>query len=142
MRLAALSCVVTALVSAGGHAAAPNMREGMWEITTKMEMAGMPGGMPPQVVKHCVTKKDIENPQKFAQGGPGSEHCQVSNYQLKGNTASWDMACKGGEEMTGSGTITFSGDSYASTTRMAMKSGGQTQNMTMHSAAKRVGDCK
>ena len=142
MRFVVASMLAATALSHAAHAAAPNMREGMWEITMKMEMAGMPGGMPPQVIKQCMTKKDVENPQKFAQGGPGAERCQVSNYRLTGNTASWDMACKGPEEMTGSGTITFSGDSYTSTTRMAMKSGGQTQNMTMHSAAKRVGDCK
>ena len=118
------------------------MREGLWEITMKMEMAGMPGGMPPQVLKQCMTKKDVENPQKLAQGGPGSERCQVSNYQLKGNTASWDMACKGPEEMTGSGTMTFSGDSYSGTNRMSMKSSGQTHNMTMQHSGKRIGDCK
>jgi len=142
MRFVVSSILAAAVLSQGAHAAAPNMREGMWEITMKMEMAGMPGGMPPQTVKQCFTKKDTENPEKFAQSGPGSERCQISNYQLKGNTASWDMACKGPEEMTGSGTITFSGDSYAGTNRMSMKSGGQTQNMTMQYSGKRVGDCK
>jgi hypothetical protein len=142
MRFVVASILAAAVLSQGAQAAAPNMREGMWEITMKMEMAGMPGGMPPQVVKQCFTKKDTENPQKFAQSGPGSERCQISNYQLKGNTASWDMACKGPEEMTGSGTITFSGDSYTGTNRMSMKSGGQGQNMTMQYSGKRVGDCK
>jgi hypothetical protein len=142
MRFIAASLLAAVVLSQSAHGAAPNMREGMWEITMKMEMAGMPGGMPPQVIKQCMTKKDIENPQRFAQGGPAADRCQVSNYQLKGNTASWDMACKGPEEMTGSGTITFSGDSYTGTTRMSMKSGGQTQNMTMQSSAKRIGDCK
>jgi hypothetical protein len=108
----------------------------------KMEMAGMPGGMPPQVVRQCMTKKDVENPQRLAQGGPGADRCQISNYQLRGSTASWDMACKGPEEMTGSGTITFSGDSYTGTNRMTVKSGGQTQNMTMQYSGKRLGDCK
>lgn len=142
MRFVVASMLVAAALSQAAHAAAPNMREGMWEITMKMEMAGMPGGMPPQVVKQCVTKTDTENPQKLAQGGPGAERCQVSNYQLKGNTASWDMACKGAEEMTGTGTMTFSGDSYTGTNRMSMKSGGQTHNMTMQYSGKRIGDCK
>jgi hypothetical protein len=142
MRFVVTSILAAAVLSQGAHAAAPNMREGMWEITMKMEMAGMPGGMPPQVMKQCMTKKDIENPQRFAQGGPGADRCQISNYQLKGNTASWDMACKGPEEMTGSGTMTFSGDSYTGTNRMSMKSGGQTQNMTMQYSGKRVGDCQ
>ena len=142
MRFIAAPAVAVALLSQGALAAAPNMNPGMWEITMKMDMPGMPAGMPPQVVKQCLTQKDAENPQKFAQGGPGSERCQVSNYQLKGNTASWDMACKGSEEMTGSGTMTFGGDSYTGTTRMTMKSGGQTHNMTMQYSGKRLGECK
>lgn len=135
--------ILAAVLSQAAHAAAPNMREGMWEISMKMEMAGMPGGMPPQVVKQCYTRKDVENPERLArQGDPKSENCKISNYQLKGNTASWDMACKGPEEMTGSGTMTFSGDSYSGTNRMSVKSGGQTHNMTMQYSGKRVGDCK
>src|SRR5262245_18162093 len=131
MRFIPVAAVAIIFISQPAQAAAPNMKPGMWEITMKMDMPGMPGGMPPQVVKQCLTQKDAENPQKFAQGGSGSERCQFSNYQLKGNTASWDMACKGAEEMTGSGTMTFAGDSYTGTTRMSMKSGGQAHNMTM-----------
>jgi hypothetical protein len=138
----AASLLAAVALAQNVHAAAPNMREGMWEITMKMDMAGMPGGMPPQVMKQCMTKKDIEDPQRFARGGPGADRCQVSNYRLRGNTASWDMACKGPEEMTGNGTITFSGDSYTGTNRMTVKSGGQTHNMTMQYSGKRLGDCK
>lgn len=142
MRLILALTVLATLICEGAHAAAPNMRAGMWEITVRMDMPGMPGGMPPQVVKQCLTQKDTENPQKITQGSQGADNCQISNYQLKGNTASWDMACKGAEEMTGSGTITFGGDSYTGTTRMTMKSGGQPHNMTMQYSGKRIGDCK
>lgn len=142
MRFSVVSAVVITLISQSAHAAAPNMREGMWEIAMKMEMPGMPGGMPTQVVKQCVTQKDAENPQKFAPQGQGADRCQISNYQTKGNTVSWNMACKGSEEMTGSGTITFGGDSYTGTTRMSVKSGGETHNMTMQYSGKRIGDCK
>jgi len=135
--------LVTVLLCGGAHAAAPNMSEGLWEITTQMDMPGMPAGMPPQTVKQCITRKDVENPQKLApQGGPGSDHCQMSNYRMTGNTASWNWTCRGKEEMTGSGTMTFSGTSYTATTRMSIKHGGQIQNMTMQYSGKRVGDCK
>jgi hypothetical protein len=143
MRFVVASMLAATALSQGAHGAGPDMKDGLWEITMKMEMAGMPGGMPPQVVKQCYTRKDVENPEKLVrQGDPGSENCKVSNYQLKGNTASWNMACKGPEEMTGSGTMTFSGTSYTGTTRMSVKSGGQTQNMTMQYSGKRIGDCK
>ena len=139
MRFITFPAVVLALLSQGALAAAPNMKPGMWEITMKMDIPGMPSGMPPQVVKQCLTQKDTENPQKVTQAG---ENCQVSNYQMKGNTVSWDMACKGSQQMTGSGTMTFGGDSYTGTTRMSMKGGGQSHDMTMQYSGKRVGDCK
>jgi|SRR5215831_6969142 len=139
MRFVFVSTVAFALVAQDALAAAPNMKPGMWEITAKMEMPSMPGGMAPQVVKQCLTQKDTENPQKVAQGG---QNCQISNYRQNGDTVSWDMACQGTEEMTGSGTITFAGETYTGTTRMSMKAGGQTHTMTMLYSGKRVGDCK
>jgi uncharacterized protein DUF3617 len=144
MRFTAMSSLLAmVLLSAGAYAAAPDMRDGLWEITMKMDMPGMPAGMPPQIVKQCYTRKDVENPQRLApQGGPGTDRCQMSNYQIKGNTASWNWSCKGTEEMSGNGTMTFSGTSYTGTTKMSMKNGGQTQNMTMQYSGRRVGDCK
>ncbi len=42
--------------------AAPSaMQPGLWEITTKIEMSGMP--MPSQTLRHCYTKQDIEQGQ-------------------------------------------------------------------------------
>ncbi|HUF79587.1 MAG TPA: hypothetical protein VMN03_00515 [Burkholderiales bacterium] len=46
--------LAAALLSAPASAAPPNMKEGLWEITTKMEMPGMPAGMKPQVMQQCM----------------------------------------------------------------------------------------
>jgi len=132
------------LASVPAHAASPNMKEGLWEISMKMEMPGMPAGMKPQVVQQCVTKKDMEDPRKTTPGGvdPKDSRCQISDYKLQGNTATWNMACKGENAMTGSGSITYSGTSYSGTNKMTMTRGGKPQTMTMHYAAKHLGDCK
>jgi len=124
------------------HAQAPNMKEGLWEITTKMEMPGMPAGMPPQTIKQCVTKKDMENPQRMLPSGPKDDRCKVSDYKMQGNTATWSWACTGGDEMRGTGTMTFSGNSYTGTQKMSMKQGGQSHNMSMQISARHLGDCK
>ncbi len=135
--------LAAALMTGPVHAATPNMQEGLWEITMKMDMAGMPPGMKPQVMQQCITRKDLEDPRKTTPGGdPTGNRCQITNHKVQGNTASWDMACKGEGAMTGSGTVTYSGTSYQGTNRMTMKQGGQTQTMTMHYAGKRIGDCK
>ena len=125
------------------HAATPNMREGLWEITMKMEMAGMPQGMPPQTLQHCVTRQDLENPQKMAMG-PGSKDskCEVTEHRMQGNTATWKMACRGENAMTGSGTITYSGTSYSGTNRMSMQQGGKPVEATMTYSGRFLGPCK
>lgn len=135
--------LAAALLSGHVHSAAPNMKEGLWEITMKMEMPGMPAGMQPQVMQQCITRKDLEDPRKTTPGNdPTGNRCQVTDHKVQGNTASWNMACKGEGAMTGSGTVTYSGTSYQGTSRMTMKQGGQVQTMTMHYSGKRIGDCK
>ena len=130
-------------LSAVAHAAAPNMKEGLWEITMKMEMPGMPGGMPPQVMQQCLTKKDLEDPRKTAPGGdPGDSRCQMTDYKMQGNTATWNMSCKGEGAMKGSGSFTYSGTSYTGTNRMTMTEGGNTQTMTTHYSGRHLGECK
>lgn len=144
MRFASLSLLATALVSAPAHAAAPNMKDGLWEITVKMDMPGMPAGMKPQVMQQCFTKKDLEDPRKTAPSGgdPKDNRCQMTDYKMQGNTATWNMACKGEDAMTGSGSMTYSGTSYSGTNKMTMKRGGQAQNMTMNYSGRHLGECK
>lgn len=130
-------------VAGAALGATPNMNEGLWEITVKMDMPGMPAGAPPQVMQRCFTQKDFQNPEKMAPGNdPKSSRCETSDYKLQGNTATWKMACQGDNAMTGAGSMTFSGASYTGTNKMAMKHGDQTMNMTMNYAGKHLGPCK
>ena len=62
---ALLPCAAMYFVT-NGHAAS-GMQAGMWEITTRMEMPGMPVGIPPQTIRHCYTQKDVEDGKGFAQ---------------------------------------------------------------------------
>jgi hypothetical protein len=128
-------------VAAAAFAAQPNIKDGLWEITTKMEMAGMPGGAPPQTMQHCVTPKDLQDPAAMNRNPDKSHRCEVTDYKLQGNTASWKMTCKG-DAMTSTGTATYSGTAYTTTTKTAMVRGGQTMNMTMEQAGKYLGPCK
>lgn len=136
--------VLAVALSSPALGAAPNMKEGLWEITTRTEMAGMPpGGMKPMVVRQCVTKKDLDDPRKTAPGGdPKDNRCQVTDHKVQGNTATWNVACKGEGAMTGTGSVTYSGDTYTGVSRMKMKQGGKDHEMTIHYAGKRLGECK
>ncbi|HKU70196.1 MAG TPA: DUF3617 family protein [Burkholderiales bacterium] len=144
MRPVALSFLAAALAAAvtsgPASAAGPNMKEGMWEITTKMEMPGRKDvAMPQQTVKHCLTKKDVEDPKQKVLGSGDQSRCKMTDYKLQGNTASWKVACEG--QGSGAGTVTYNGDSYTGSQTMAINAGGQPMNMKMNFAGRRVGDC-
>ena len=142
MRRAALPLLATALACAGAYAASPNMQEGMWEITTKMEMTGQKGTqMPTQTLKHCMTRKDIEDPRRSTPSAGDPGRCKLTDHKLQGNTATWKMACEGEGAMIGTGTVTYSGTSYQGSQTMSMKRGNQVLNMKMDYSGRRVGDC-
>jgi hypothetical protein len=141
MRLAAIPIAATALLAFHAHAQAPNMKEGLWEVTTRMEMPGMPAK--PTTMQRCVTKKEVQDAATMPPGGAGPDKaCKVTDYKIQGNAATWKMACEGQMAMTGSGTITYSGTAYSGSQTMTMNHGGQTQNMTVHFGGKHLGDCK
>ena len=127
------------------HAAAgPNMKPGLYEITVKMDMPGMPQAMPETKTQRCVTSKDMEDPRKI---GPGDDArtkstCEVANYRMQGNTATWSMACKGPEQMTGTGSVTYDANGYKGVNRMSMKQGKETLDMTMNYSGRYLGECK
>lgn len=122
--------------------AAPDMQPGMWEITTRMEMAGMEGmpAMPPQTIRQCVRPADIRS--GTATVPKGDPQCEVKGYKVQGNTADWQMECKGANAMSGNGTVTYSGTSYRGKTKFTMKEEGQSMTMNQTFTGKRVGDCK
>jgi len=140
MRSASIPLLVAALILGPAHAAAPNMRDGMWEINTKMEMAGKSDvAMPQQIVRACITKKDLNDPRRTTPAA--DSRCKMTDYKLEGNTATWKLACEGQGAMTGAGAITYGGDTYSGNQTMTMKTSGQVMTMKMNFAGRRVGDC-
>jgi len=131
----ATSLFVTITLAAPGK-----MQPGSWEITTQLEMPGMPLAMPSHSVKHCYTREDVESGTRTA---PRSDdaNCKIKNYRVKGNTASWDVACTGKEGFTGSAVATMSSTSYSGQMKMNMQHNGQPMQMTHRWTGKRVGDC-
>lgn len=109
------------------------MKDGLWELTTTMDMPGMK--MPPQKVKHCYTKEDVKDQKKMVNT---NKDCTVTELNTIGNKISWKMKCTGKTPGTFSGETTFVGDSYDS--NMKMQSQGMTMNMKVK--GKRIGVCK
>jgi len=113
--------------------AAPDIKEGKWEITTKMEMKGMSMEMPAVTHIQCLTKND------FVPQDPGAnQKCEPVKSKVSGNTVTWSIKCNGeGGPMSGNGKVTYSGDGFKGS--MNMKQGGM--DMTSHISGKYIGKC-
>lgn len=117
------------------------MRPGQWESTMQMEMAGSPIQMPAMKSARCITPEDAKDPSRSLPTGPegrGNQKsdCKVSDYKTSGSTVTWKMTCTS-PPSTGTGEMTYMGDTYDGTLKMDM----QGRGMTMKIAGKRVGDC-
>jgi hypothetical protein len=142
MKLRVLGGVAGALAISVALSAQGPRRDGNWEITTEMEMPGMPMKMPPMKMTQCITKEQAADPQRSlpqADGGRGggASSCKVSDYKADGNKITWSITCEGREAMSGTGEIIYGTDAY--TGSMKVVQGGQT--MTMKYSGKRLGDC-
>ena len=112
---------------------AVEMHDGLWELTTVMDMPGMK--MPPQKMKHCYTKEDVKDQKKMVNN---NKDCTVTELNSIGNKVSWKMKCTGKNAGSFSGETTFTDDSYDS--NMKMQSQGMAMNMK--TKGKRIGACK
>lgn len=126
---------VVGLLAPACCVAAEGIRDGLWEVTTSMEMPGMPAKMKPTSMKHCYSKDDVKDQKKVVAGK--NKDCSVSDYTVSGNKVTWKMKCTGQSAGTYSGETVFGKDSYNSI--MKMKTQGHV--MTMKMAGKRVGNC-
>ena len=122
--------------------AEPNLQDGMWEITSKMEIPGMPAAaMKPMKMTQCLTKKDaVPAPH----GNDKNNACKITSTKVVGNSVTWAMQCRGKEGDSDSvGNITYSGNSFTGVTKMNTSMKGQgSMEMTQHMSGKRIGDCK
>ena len=110
------------------------MKPGKWELTVTTEITGMDVSVPPTTVTECVTADEANNPQPPATG-QGSD-CKIADYKLNGNALTWSVSCPK-EELTGSGSMTFSGDTYTGATKMKIGDTAVTKKL----AGRYLGAC-
>ena len=109
----------------------PNLQEGLWEITSKMQMMGM--NMP--AVKHnqCITRENA-----VPDSSQPNQECKIVETSVNGDTVSWKMVCKTPEgESKMNGEITYNGDTFKGTLKIDMQGMEMVQNMS----GRRIGDC-
>ncbi len=149
MRAVACVCLLSGLLLVTGAQGEPvDMEPGEWQITTTVKVEGLPEGspmpseLPPQVVERCLTLEDL-----VPKPGPEQEGCEIAEQKVIGDTVKWEMTCdapEGGAQGRGTGTITYSGDSFegAFIMKMELEEGGGTTTLTSRLEGKRLGDCE
>lgn len=114
------------------HVASAQGSDDQYDVTVKMQMAGM--AMPPMSQRLCVKKG--ANDGDFI---PHQENCRVSDTARTGSRLTFKMACAG--PMTGTGDFTFGANGYNGQIHMKGKMEGQDVDMTQAIDARRVGGC-
>ena len=135
-KILVISVVLVASLSTSIASSGPNMEEGKWEVTTRMEMPGMSISMPEVTSTQCLTKKDF-----VPQGSQQGQECKITKTKVDGNTVTWTVKCSGqGGEVTGTGKMTYRGSSFKGKIEMTMVQ--SNTKMIRHINGHRIGDCE
>lgn len=135
-KILVISVALLASLSTSIAGSGPNMQEGKWEVTTRMEMPGMSISMPEVTSTQCLTKKDF-----VPQGSQQGQECKVTETKVDGNAVTWTVKCSGqGGEVTGNGKMIYSGSSFKGTIKMTMVQ--SNTKMISHIKGHRIGDCE
>lgn len=140
MKAVALVTLAVLALSAASRADTQGaLREGKWEVTTQMQLPGVPMQLPATTRTQCVTKAQQDDPAStLPSGSPDPQvKCTPSDYHRDGNKVTWKVTCTGSQPMTGQGSIVLDGDRYDGTMVLTMEQG----SMSLKYAGKRVGDC-
>ena len=134
MTLCALFCSL--LFPAVLPAAGSPMQEGLWEISTTVDMPGMPYKARPTTITHCYTKEDLKSNNVVPQQ---KGDCKMTDLNYSGGRTTWKMVCTGKHPGKGEGEITYKGSTaYEGKMKMAMEG----MEMTTKYKARRIGVCK
>ena len=132
----AFALIITVSTSANADI---NVQEGLWEITSKIEISGTPVqiNIGEQKVTQCIDKQKIipKTDKKI------NKYCTISDQVIDGDTVTWKMTCT--NNMHSEGSITYHGDTFNG----KMRSKAEIPNMGMMAmniqlTGKRIGECK
>ena len=136
--LALAAALLMAAPAAGqmGYRVDPQGKDELWDVTSKMEMPGLPMAMPAQTNRVCIEKGGDSSMV------PKQEGCTVTDVKRAGNTVTYRMACKSGRnDYTASGESTTSSNGYQGKMRMTGKMEGEQMDMAMTYSGARAGNC-
>lgn len=119
--------------------AEPNLKDGMWEISTKLEMPGMPMAIPPTKHTQCLTAKEAIPQQQMK----NNNDCKMTSVKSEGDSISWVLQCRTKDGvLDGSGKVTYRGDSMDGSMTMGIKDAKQSSmQMIYRMSGKYIGAC-
>ncbi len=132
--LAMLSCFSLSTA----FAQTPDIQEGLWEVSTEVNIPGMPIKMSAVTMQQCFTKQNMQ-PENILQ----KNNCQMDTMDIQDNLARWTMSCEQeGMIMQGSGNIQYQKTSFSGVFDMTM-SGAAQGAMTMQTklTGRYIGKC-
>jgi hypothetical protein len=136
MKRSLVFAVALSLIFAVAAFAAPNYQEGNWEMTTTVNMPGMPKEMM-RPMKHqvCMTKDNaVPQPKE-----KGDQQCKMTDQKTVGNKVFWTMTCKNGT--VSKGEIAYSKTSFNGSQTTTTSQGGRQTTMKSTMSGKYLGPC-
>ncbi len=137
MKRSLVLATAVSLIFAVSAFAAPNYQEGLWEMTTTMNMPGLPKEMLRPITNTiCMTKENAvpQQPQQKSE-----QQCKMTDQKTVGNKVSWTMTCKNG--MVSKGDITYSKTSFSGTQTTITSQGGKPMTVKNTMSGKYIGPC-
>ena len=120
------------LAAMGSTSALAAGSDELWEMTTRMDMPGMP--MPTMTQTVCLRKGESYKPGKVSH----QKNCEMTDLKVSGNKTTWKMHCSGRDAMDGSGEVTRT----EKTMKGSMKLSSKDIQMTQAISGKLVGTCQ
>ena len=127
----AVACMLPLAQPARGQGA-----DDQYDVTIRMEMAGMPMAMPPISQRLCVKRGAGDS--DFV---PHQDNCRVSDTARAGSRLTFRIACAGKNAMSGTGDFTFDTAGYNGQIRLRGTMDGQDVDMIQGITARRSGAC-
>jgi hypothetical protein len=111
--------------------------EEKWEVSTSVEMSGMPFRMPATTLVVCVPPGKMSDERIVQQEG-----CSVGKMTRSGNTTRFTIQCTAPQALTGEATITRQGpDAYSGTMTAKGTVDGRALEMKATYAGRKIGVC-
>jgi len=104
----------------------------LWEVTTQMNVPGMPAGIGGMTTQVCKDK----DPRKEVARGKDTKDCKVTDLKQSGNRVTMTMTCPQGKSVMDM-TYNSAHTEYKGSVRMT----GDRGEMTMNMSGRKLGSC-